>query len=165
MHQLLDALPESEMGIVLIVHPIVVGVGSSHGDDQAGWFVVSQLRDLGYPDAALYRAVHPADLFDVALIDRPLIVCDACEGSNARGTIHRFIWPTDRLLEHHSNGTHDLSLLNVLMIGQTIACFPKTVTIWTIEGQTWSSEAPAAAEVENSAAVVARRIWDDVHHA
>jgi len=145
--------------------PLVIGLGSNHGDDQAGWFVVDRLRELGYPDTSLYRATHPADIFDVAVKDRQLIICDACLAENSPCKINRLTWPTDQLLEHQTSGTHDLSLRQVLSVGQQLQCFPETIDIWTIDGCSWTSGAPVAHKIQVAAAEVAKRIWEAAHHA
>ena len=45
--------------------PLIVGLGSHHGDDQAGWLVIDRLQERGYPTSRLVRLRKPADLLDV----------------------------------------------------------------------------------------------------
>lgn len=153
------------MGNVLNDEPLVIGLGSDHGDDQAGWLVIHRLRELGHPEGASYLAIHPADILDVVDPKRATIVCDACVASGAPGRIRRISWPTECLLNHNTRGTHDLSLRQILMLGQQLQCLPPTITIWTIEAQVWLAGSPPTQEVEAAALRVADEIWKVAHNA
>ena len=71
--------------------PLVVGLGSFHGDDQAGWLVIDSLWALGYPVRSARKATHPADLLDDLPAGRPLTVCDAVQHAHQRGMGQRVI--------------------------------------------------------------------------
>lgn len=75
-----------------MTQPFVFGLGSHHGDDQAGWLVVDLLQARGYPSNRLARLRHPADLLD--WIDRAdsVVICDACAGRDDVGAIRRMHW-------------------------------------------------------------------------
>lgn len=153
------------MGNVLNDQPLVIGLGSDNGDDQAGWLVVNRLRELGHAESASYRAVHPADILDVADPQRATIVCDASIGSGVPGSIRRIMWPAQCLMNHDTHGTHDLSLRQVLTLGQELRCLPPTITIWTIEAQAWLAGSPPTREVQAAAFRVADEIWKVAHDA
>ena len=72
--------------------PFVAGLGSHHGDDQAGWLVIDELFRRGYPAQRLARLRHPADLLDVMDGGESLVICDACTGNGEIGAIRRFRW-------------------------------------------------------------------------
>jgi Ni,Fe-hydrogenase maturation factor len=71
---------------------LIVGLGSAHGDDQAGWLVVKNLASQcqEYPDITVCRASIPLDLLDwIEGID-VLHICDACESTKSPAKLHRF---------------------------------------------------------------------------
>lgn len=141
--------------------PLVVGLGSHHGDDLAGWLVIDRLHERGYPSDRLLRARHPADLLDTIDAKQALVMCDACVGSGMLGAVHRWHWPTDQIVYARPTGSHDLSLRDVLELGRRIQCCPETAEIWTVEGATWSPGAEASAEIAAAAIEVADAIWRD----
>jgi len=145
--------------------PLVVGIGSHHGDDQAGWLVIDCLHARGYPIERLIRARHPADLLDAIDAKQTLLMCDACVGSGTPGTVRRWHWPTDQIVYARPTGSHDLSLGDVLDLGRRIQCCPETAEIWTVEGAIWSPVASASAEIEAAAIEVADAIWRDCRDA
>ena len=145
--------------------PLVVGLGSDHGDDQAGWLAIQCLSARGYPESKLLSARHPAELLDHADNDGPLVICDACLGNNSPGTIRSFDWPTDELCYERPSGSHDLSLCDVLAIGRQLDCFPDRVAIWTLEGNVWNYGTEPSADVVFAADRVAGLIWESYHHA
>ena len=179
--------------------PLIVGLGSHHGDDQAGWLVLDRLRERGYPATRLARLQHPADLLDVIDAEqclmpttvtpttvvpplrrrdfreirsaerpgysRALVICDACVGGDPPGTIRSFRWPTDKLVYQRPSGSHDLSLVDVMKIGQRLHCLPEAVQIWTVQTVSWSAGSKPSLEVQSAAARVAETIWKDHQRA
>ena len=140
--------------------PLVVGLGSHHGDDQAGWLALDRLRERGYPIERLFRARHPAELLDAIDAQQRLVIIDACVGGDSPGTILCFRWPTDRLVYQRPSGSHDLSLIDIMELGQRFGCFPEAADIWTLEGNEWSAGTEPSLEVQSAAARVADAIWE-----
>lgn len=145
--------------------PLVIGIGSHHGDDQAGWLIVDCLETLGYPRTRLYRALHPADLLDHLDPAQSLLVCDACQGASPVGTIQCLCWPNDSLETFCSRTTHDMSLPTVLDLAGRLRQCPTTVKIWSIAGREWSPGSLPGNEVRASAREVAETIWRQHHNA
>lgn len=145
--------------------PLVVGLGSYHGDDQAGWLVLKRLQERGYPDARLMRLQHPADLLDVIDAEQTLVICDACVGAGPPGTLRCFRWPTDKLVYQRCSGSHDMSLGDVMELGQQLRCFPEAALMWTIKAESWSAGSEPSAAVQSAAVRVADAIWKDCHDA
>ena len=169
--------------------PLVVGLGSHHGDDQAGWLVLKRLQERGYPGARLAYLKHPADLLDVVDAElalksatvvpplrrrdfpeirsaerpdyiRALVICDACVGGGSPGTIHCLRWPTDKIIYQRPSGSHDLSLCDVMELGRQLRCFPEAAEIWTLAGTSWSAGSEPSAAVQSAAVRVADAIWE-----
>lgn len=124
---------------------LIVGIGSSHGDDQFGWRVVEQLavkiaEDCDSPRCEVTRlAKSPVDMLDwldgLDSADRfeRLIVVDACRGSGAVGGICRWMWPTEELPVMLRGGSHDFSITKVLKLAATLGKLPGEVIIWSVE--------------------------------
>lgn len=138
--------------------PRVIGLGSHHGDDQAGWLVIDRLRDLGYPSDLLHKAANPVDLLDDLSSELAILICDACEGAGKAGSIHQWRWPTDQLQNLRSGGTHDLPLAQVLELAGQFADHPVRVEIWAMTGAAWIPAADPSEAVRAAAGEVAARI-------
>ena len=62
---------------------LVVGIGSPHGDDQAGWLVVERLRDLLPKSSAEFHvAQSPTDLLNWLEDHETLFLVDAIEAAD-----------------------------------------------------------------------------------
>lgn len=116
---------------------LFVGLGSAHGDDQAGWIAADELeRQLaGRSRAVAIRALSsPLDLIGELDHIEHLIVCDACDVPLAIGQRQRWTWPTDDLLRTRSSNSHQLGLTEVLSLAATLQRLPQVVEIWGIGG-------------------------------
>ena len=165
--------------------PLVIGLGSHHGDDQAGWLVVRRLRERNFPDASLACLQHPAELLDVIETDQDLVICDACSGNGDPGAIHCGIWRPailvqqrktksdpcrqrlvdDSAIDRPRKGSHDLSLFEVMELGYSLNGFPDSAEIWTVEGKAWVPGTNPSAVIHLAAARLADLIWEKGHHA
>ncbi len=170
---------------MLVSWPLVVGLGSHHGDDQAGWLVVARLRERNFPEASLACLQHPAELLDMIESGQKLVICDACSGNGDPGAIHCGIWrpailaqqrnsesegclrwvDDDAVIERPRKGSHDLSLFDVMELGYSLNGFPDSTEIWTVEGTAWIPGTNPSASIHLAAARVADLIWEKCRHA
>lgn len=128
-----------------------VGIGSSHGDDQAGWLVVERLQNSQLHDLAEFRtAKSPIDILDWLQDCEKLVICDACHGLGKAGQIHRFSWPSNELCDLETSGTHNLSLAAVLKLANTLNQLPDHVEIWVVEGKYRKANQSVSPEVKAS---------------
>jgi Ni,Fe-hydrogenase maturation factor len=104
-----------------MIFPQVIGLGSHHGDDTAGWLIIDHLRELGYPLNLLRKVAHPADLLEELSFTARLLICDACERRDDAGKIYQWQWPNDSLIHLRSGGTHDLTLAQALELAEQFA--------------------------------------------
>ena len=128
---------------------LFVGIGSPHGDDQAGWVVADRLRKQGNSlrDVLVRRAVVPIDLLDWLDGVGHLHLCDACQNEAPSGTLHRWqwpaaanersndAWPLEGLGALRSTGSHDCGLGQTLLLAERLRRLPSEVTVWGIEGR------------------------------
>lgn len=141
---------------------LVVGLGSAHGDDQAGWLVIQRLHDVGVSATVARRAAHPADIWDWCDAAMRLIVCDACRGPGSVGTIHCWTWPDESLAAQQALSTHGLSLAEALELGLTLGRCPPTVQIWGIVGALFEPGAAASPAVSRGARQMAEALRQEL---
>lgn len=146
-------------------YPLVIGLGSHHGDDQFGWLVVDRLLAMGYPSERLACLKHPAALLDYTDAAAEVVICDACTGNGRIGAIRRLDWPTDEVMHQYSSGSHDLPLQEVMQLGKSLCRFPDQAQIWVVEGGAYGVNAPPSTEVCAAANHVAGSIWREHCHA
>lgn len=141
----------------------LIGVGSPHGDDQAGWWVMDAIaRRLkatslvagSRPDTfftsnqspRIHRATNPLQILDYLDGARWLGICDACHSGGVPGTWQSWQWPNPNIMASRFSGTHDLGLVATLELGQRLGRLPDTIWIWGIELQaTVRNAAPSPA--------------------
>ena len=130
---------------------LVAGIGSAHGDDQAGWLVAEQLaatfRDCG--DIKIRKAMIPLDLLDWLDGVDVLHVCDACETVENRSRVVRYIWNHNTSVRSNpdfpssmeyvipslrNKGSHDFGTTDVLRLAGELRKLPSHVIIWAVEG-------------------------------
>lgn len=112
---------------------LVVGVGSSHGDDQVGWFVAKELMQRSMRNCQVRIAATPLEILNW-LEDFTLVhVIDACQGGGPPGTIYRFSWPCSEIGQREWSGTHDFDLASVLGLAHQLDQLPSRVFVWGIE--------------------------------
>ncbi len=143
--------------------PLVIGLGSSHGDDQAGWLVIDFLLALGADERSIRKAAHPADILSWAEANRNLTICDAGSPRGQPGRVGHWSWPQDQLEASRLCGTHDMPLGDVLALGRHADRCPEQVEIWTIEGAAFLAMTDASAAVTASARQVAEQVWQWLH--
>ncbi len=111
----------------------VVGCGSPHGDDAAGWSVIDQLDARVGQDVSLHRAAGGHDLLELLDGRGSLILVDAVSSGAAPGTLHRFQWPDGRMQTLRPGSTHDLGLAVALRLADVLGLLPARVVVHGIE--------------------------------
>lgn len=139
--------------------PVVVGLGSDFADDCAGWMIVEGLQARGYPQTHLRRLAHPVHLLDALGVSEHVVICDACEGAGAPGSVHHWIWPTPHMHQLSCHGTHQIGLNDVLTIGQFVDKPPIRIDIWAVEGASWSPGTPLDVNVQRGIEAITAFLW------
>jgi hydrogenase maturation protease len=110
----------------------VLGVGSPHGDDAAGWHVVEMLRRR--PGLSVQLAtVEPSQVLDHLSDCRRLILVDACRSNQPPGTVVRLQWPDSMLRSQRRRSSHALGLGDALALAETLGWLPPHVVVWGVE--------------------------------
>jgi len=175
----------------MIAKTLFVGIGSPHGDDQAGWHVADALVDRLQaspialsggatagsnspvrPQSQLVvrKARSPADVLDwIKGIDR-LVICDACRSSGPPGSAYRWTWPDPAIEQTHCSGSHDMGLASVLALAQRLHSLPPAVIVWGLEAENPQLQDDLSASrfstsVATRVAEIVNSIWSDLVHA
>jgi hydrogenase maturation protease len=130
---------------------LIVGLGSAHGDDQAGWLVAEMLMGLcgEFEDVTVCRALVPLDVLDWLDGIDVLHLCDACEPTSWDRQCLKFRWEAGQLVRWDSptellvhiaaapfrgRGSHDFSVPEMLQLAEQIGSLPEDVVLWAITG-------------------------------
>ena len=111
----------------------VIGIGSPHGDDQAGWRLVETLRRQVELKVAVLAVGDPTDLLDCLDGCRSLVIVDACRTGAPAGTITRLQWPDPRIRHQHGHSTHRFGVPAVLDLAQQLHRLPERVVVLGVE--------------------------------
>lgn len=144
--------------------PLIVGLGSPHGDDQAGWLVIDRMRDLGVSASDALIAHSTADLCHAGNSVRPFIVCDAAADGHPVGTIGEWNWPAQPLPSRRG-GSHDLALGEALSLAMQLGTIPSHVAVWMISGSDFRPLSSPSTAVLTAAAQLADQLCQRWYHA
>jgi hydrogenase maturation protease len=150
---------------------LVVGLGSPHGDDQAGWTAIDRLETLSLLGVKLIRLAVPHDLLDWLDEVQELHVIDAAQSVD-RGLANALVrFETQNIGEKslrwqssycgnegdskpdlirptglRSAGTHQIDILTVLELANCLRTLPKRVVLWTIPASRFGATAGVSKE-------------------
>jgi len=120
---------------------LVAGIGSPHGNDQAGWTAVEKLQEqFDTPEGASVSFIKlntPIDLLELAVSGRQeqaqfWIIVDACLAGSP-GTVHCWRWPALPVETFAKTSTHALGLIDTLQLAETLEVLAETVWVYGIE--------------------------------
>ena len=159
MHQLFNAFSETDVGTSAsgdrafsMNTPekiLIVGVGSAHGDDQAGWLVADELARR-IPDRSFIsvrKAGVPLDLLDWLENVNVLHLVDAYDVAGCLENLRKFRWLNGQMICHSHNApenlllnqqtarsSHGFSVPDVLRLAEKTGLLPERIVIWAIPG-------------------------------
>ncbi len=133
---------------------LVIGIGSPHGDDRAGWEVIERLEKLGLEQfeqpILLRKATVPHDIFDWLHRDTKTHIIDACRSTDASVQRHEIdqddsggLHLTSAAFETSTNigaafeilqsgSSHQFDLLSTLQLAAALGNLPPHIILWTI---------------------------------
>lgn len=139
----------------------VLGVGSSHGDDAAGWRVVEMLRQRPGLSARL-AIVEPSQLLDHLSGCRRLILVDACRAGGCPGTVVRLQWPDPRLRSQRRQSSHGLDVGDALALAETLGWLPPRVVVWSVEASRCEPVQDLTPEVRHALPELERQVLHEL---
>ena len=142
---------------------LIVGVGSSHGDDQFGWRVAEQLTEgVKSASVTIRRALSPSEILGWLEGPKQLIVCDACQNLGVPGRVHHWQWPDVALAGLMFSGSHDLGISAALDLADRLRLLPADVSIWSAEGMTCDFGQSMSQPMQAAAAEVVGYIHEEL---
>lgn len=146
---------------------VVAGFGSPHGDDQAGWQVVTVLGRRPNVPARLVKITEGTQLIDELEGCDRLIVVDACRGGSRVGAITRLEWPDPRVRQYHNHSTHGIGLCNALELAERLGRMPPNVEILGIDIGSYRPPDEISAEVAQAVSelgkIISAELCEKVH--
>ena len=145
-------------------HCLIVGIGSPHGDDQAGWQAIEQLQAQRWTKSNLRKAAVPHDLLDWLDGISELHIIDSCFGEpdslgpqrfelqkGPSSNVSQWRWiplqknvtgnvtTLERPLKLRSAGSHQIDVQTVLELAACLDRLPEQVVLWAIPGRRYSA--------------------------
>ncbi len=125
----------------------LVGIGSPHGDDWAGWVAVEMLRPRLPAAVASYLIGGAFDLLEILEGHDVVFLVDAAAPAGKPGTIRSFTWPCPVSALPSCLSTHGMGLVEALRLAEALGSLPRHLRIHTIEARDASAGAPLSEEV------------------
>ena len=130
----------------------VIGIGSSHGEDQVGWLVVESLQQiLGEQDCIDYvlcdRTVF--DWMSLKQMEQCLFV-DAVVSGAKPGTLHQIDLNSGQTESFRSASTHGISLLDAVALARCLGQFPENAMLYGIEIGQWQPQKALSTDVRQA---------------
>lgn len=129
----------------------VLGLGSPHGDDQIGWWIVERLKscNLG-PNVGVEKISAPGvSLMSLFRHYEQVIIVDACEMGCEPGT-YRIIDEThfsDLILSDRFS-THSLGVTESVQLAQTLSLPLPRISLFLVQMEQTELMAPLSASIE-----------------
>ncbi|HEX5103157.1 MAG TPA: hydrogenase maturation protease [Pirellulaceae bacterium] len=140
----------------------IVGLGSTHGDDQFGWLAADRLAleiELHHiADVTVRRATAPAQLLDWLTGIDQLLLIDACRQPGRCGELQQLNWPAPEVEELTGSGSHSFSVWQTLTLASELGTLPPTCRIWCAAGERFEADQ----DLSPSLLALLPRVVDDV---
>jgi hydrogenase maturation protease len=140
----------------------VLGAGSLHGDDRAGWEVVRRLWQDALPGVEVVALGTPLDLLEHLEGAGRLVVVDACRSGAEPGTLLRLTWPGPGLVDSGGPSSHGFGVASVLRLARSLRRPLPTIVLLGVEGQSWGPGAGMSAPVKRALPELCERVRDEV---
>ncbi|GIW92373.1 MAG: hypothetical protein KatS3mg110_0414 [Pirellulaceae bacterium] len=142
---------------------LVAGIGSPHGDDQAGWLVVDMMSTTRTADFVRLKKAHqPLDFLDWLPDTDALHIIDACRLPVPADVIYRWRWPEGPWTRGTTVSSHGWSLVSALDLASKLGLTPQRVSIWGVPGKQFRADSPPSDEVVFRARYCAMRVTREI---
>jgi hydrogenase maturation protease len=151
-----------------MTHPpcsLVVGIGSAHGDDQAGWRLIDTLKSRDHAAAQLRKASVPHDMIDWMDACEWLHVVDACDSLDA---VRQLDLPSGQIAsqaETRSSNSHQIGVSGVIELAASLGRLPERVTLWAIPAKNFHANSEIGDACMKHVELCADLIQRELDHA
>lgn len=136
---------------------LIVGIGSRHGDDQAGWQVIDLLAESNFDSVAqLKKASVPHDLLDWMDGCNSLHIVDACDSGEDVQRYDHSISQASRACR--AANSHQFDITRTLELAKSLDRLPPRITLWAIPGEQFEPHGEISGRCMKLVAVCAERI-------
>jgi hydrogenase maturation protease len=118
----------------------VLGIGSAHGDDQIGWYLLDQLSERGKVGGAVLEKINAPGASLLSCLQRyeQIVVIDACQMEAAVGAFKFIDHAEDSLLSlqadaHYSS--HSFSLVDAWKLAQKLSLPLPQISLFLVQIQ------------------------------
>ncbi|MEZ5944784.1 MAG: hydrogenase maturation protease [Planctomycetaceae bacterium] len=140
----------------------IAGLGSPHGDDQAGWLVIEELRGLHRSKARLITLTAPHQLLNEIEGLDTLYVCDASASQRPAGETQWFDGPNLPEAAVKPCSTHNPTLSSVLALVDQLESGRLKIRVASIAGEQWILMSQPSASVAEAARKLACEIAQEL---
>lgn len=168
---------------------LVAGIGSPHGDDRAGWFVIDRLGGSVTESCSLRKIKVPHELLDYIDQVDVLHLVDAYAAESSGSRIVRYELtggvesPSELRFElagdpseavgnstavaanPRSDTSHHIDLVSVLRLMGQLKRLPRRVTLWAVPGKRFEADVSLSAACEAGAIRCAKTIRQELDDA
>lgn len=121
---------------------LIVGVGSAHGDDQAGWRLVDALMARRSQSAELRKASTPHQMIDWLPGCAALHVVDACDRQTDVLRIDISAGQIPAEAATRSSSSHHVGVADVVELADSLGLLPQRVVLWAIPAESFDPGGP-----------------------
>jgi hydrogenase maturation protease len=144
----------------------VLGVGSPHGDDRAGWEVVARLRREAPPGVEAAVLNQPLRLLEHLDGCSCLILVDACRTGAEPGTVVRLAWPACPPGGMGAgSSTHGVGMAAALGLAEALGRLPTRVVLLGVETGRCDPGASLSPPVRAALPGLYKRVLEEVRWA
>jgi hydrogenase maturation protease len=144
---------------------LIVGIGSGHGDDQAGWKLIDTLSARRNASAQLRKASVPHDMIDWLTECESLHIVDACDSPHALRRLDVSDGCIPAQTKTRSSSSHQISVSGVVELAKSLELLPQRVTLWTIPGVEFHPNGEIGDRCMAQVELCANLIQEDLDHA
>ncbi|MCA9135984.1 MAG: hypothetical protein KDB00_04475 [Planctomycetales bacterium] len=150
------------MSAAQTIKTLVLGVGSEHGDDAAGWRVTERIADLAIDSVACRKIATPIELIDwLGSADRIHVIDAAVEltGDVIRCSLNGES-DRHRIFDHAATGTHDFGVARAFELATALGQSLNHVTLWLVAGYEFEKLEPISHRAQYSIQECVRQLAD-----
>ena len=144
---------------------LLVGLGSPHGDDAAGWRIADRIAAANMPNVSVRWAATPLDLLNWLTGIDQLLVCDACQSTDPAGTVYSWRWPAVAIESRAAGSSHAVDLADALHLAERLGRLPEKVLIYAVVGRHFEPSEAISASLEAALPAIVDRLMEDLAHA
>ena len=115
----------------------VIGIGSPHGDDQAGWAVIDRLRELPARRLRVRKVQNPIEMIDDLRASSRVYVVDSATGLDL--PVERLVVADPqvrrRITTERHRLTHDFGVKDALDLAESLGRPTDQIVLWLIRGE------------------------------